>query len=110
MSTFIVDGQEKNLSYIFNGIDCSDDFIGNTPHGMGVDDEGRYIASQDDFEWWQSTIAAHENMIDVIAAYKEEFDQDEVESVVQDWSNTDLDMVPVQVLLGLEQVFGSINA
>lgn len=111
MSTkFMVNGQEKELSYNVNGIDISADFIGNTAHGMASDGEGRYIASQEDFEWWQNTIAAHEQMDATIKAYKDNFDTDEVDQVVQDWIDTDLDSQPAQVLMGLNQVFGSIDA
>lgn len=104
----MVNGQEKRLSYIINGIDYSTDFIGNTAHGMGRDEDGRYIASQEDFEWWQSTIAAHEQMDAAIAACKETNDPDEVDRVVQDWIDTDLDMQPKQVMRGLEQAFGAM--
>lgn len=111
MSTkFMVNGREKEISYSVNGIDISADFIGNTAHGMTSDDEGRYIASQDDFEWWQNTIAAHEQMDATIAAYKQANDPDEVDQVVQDWIDTDLDNQPTQVLMGLKQAFGPINA
>lgn len=109
MSKFMVNGQEKELRYDVNGIDISADFIGNTAHGMEVDDEGRYIASQADFEWWQETISANENMDVIIAAYKEQFDAGEVDQVVQDWSGNDLDTTPAQVLMGLEQAFGKLS-
>jgi hypothetical protein len=109
MSTkFLVNGREKELSYKVNGIDISADFIGNTAHGMASDDEGRYIASPEDFEWWQNTIAAHEQMNAAIKAYKAKFDADEVDRVVQDWITADLDNQPGQVLMGLQKAFGEI--
>lgn len=109
MSTkFMVNGQEKELSYSANGIDISGDFIGNTSHGMDSDKDGRYIASQEDYDWWKSTIAAHERMADVIAAYKAVNDPSEVDRVVQDWIDVDLENQPVQVLMGLEKAFGAI--
>ena len=109
MSTkFMVNGQEKELSYIFNGVDCSADFIGNTAHGMASDSDGRYIATQEDFEWWQDTIAAHEQMDATIEAYKASFGSDEVDLVVQDWIDTDLDNQPSLVIMGLERTFGAI--
>lgn len=109
MSTkFMVNGREKELRYNVNGIDISADFIGNTAHGMAHDDEGRYIATPEDFEWWQNTIAAHEQMDAAIEAYKANFDANEVDRVVQDWIDTDLDAQPAQVLMGLEQAFGAI--
>lgn len=109
MSTkFMVNGKEKELSYKVNGIDISADFIGNNSHGMTQDGEGCYVASEGDFEWWQNTIASHQEMSATIAAYKEVFDPDEVDQVVQDWIDTDLDNQPAQVLMGLEKAFGSI--
>jgi hypothetical protein len=109
MSTkFIVNGQEKEVSYIINGIDISGEFIGNTAHGMGHDDEGRYIASQEDFDWWENTIAAHEQMDKVIANYKERFDPEEVYWIVQNWISDDLDDQPRQVTLGLHLELGEI--
>lgn len=105
---FIVNGKEKDLRYNVNGTDISDDFIGNTFHGMAIDEEGRYIASPEDFNWWETTIVANENMDAVIAAYKEKFDADEVDRVVQDWVSNDLDTAPTQVIMGLRQVFGAI--
>lgn len=108
MTTFIVDGHEVELSYDFDGIDVSGDFIGNTDHGMGEDGEGRYIASREDFEWWKDTIAKHEQLDAAIKAYKDRFSTDEVEQVVNDWSGHDLDVVPGLVLMGLEKAFGKI--
>ena len=109
MTTFIVNGQEKELTMYFNGIECSADFIGNAAHGMDNDEDGNYIATQEDFEWWENTILAHENMENVIAAYKEKFDTGEVDQVVQDWINDDLESQPSQVLMGLEQAFGELS-
>jgi hypothetical protein len=109
MSTFIVNGQEKELRFNVNGIDISRDFIGNTSHEMDIDDEGRYIATTDEFDWWHNTITAHEKMNATIAAYKEANDPDEVDRVVNDWIDTDLDNQPAQVIMGLEQVFGKIQ-
>ena len=111
MSTiFMVNGKEQEaLQMLVNGIDFSGDFIGNTAHEMDTDEEGRYIASQEDYDWWKNVINQHQKMEMVIAHYKSRFDADEVDRVVQDWIDTDLDNQPNQVLLGLEQAFGSVN-
>jgi hypothetical protein len=103
---FMVNGQEKEVSYKINGIDNSGDFIGNTAHGMTSDDEGRYIASQEDYDWWVATIDAHIAKDDLIAAYKDKFDRDEVDQIVQDWAGGDLDSEPAQIKMGLEEAFG----
>lgn len=106
MTKFIVNGEEKELRYDVNGIDISGDFIGNTSHGMSVDENGRYVTGKENFDWWETTIAANENMDGVIAAYKEKFDANEVDRVVQDWISIDLDTSPAQVLMGLKNTFG----
>lgn len=106
---FMVNGKERTLEMLVNGIDISGDFIGNTYHGMDSDKEGRYIASQEDYDWWKNVISQHQKMKRVIAQYKSQFDADEVDKVVQDWIDTDLDNQPNQILLGLEQAFGKLN-
>lgn len=109
MTTFIVDGQEKELRYNVSGIDISNDFIGNTYHGMDIDEEGRYIASVEDFEWWKDVIEAHEELNARIIAYKEQFDGDEVDQVVSEWAGNDYDSHVAQVLMGLERNFGELE-
>lgn len=109
MTKFMVNGQEKELRYDVKGIDISGDFIGNTSHGMKSDSDGRYIATQADFDWWQSTISAHENMNNIIADYKCQFDPDEVDKVAWDWgAGHDLENVPTQTLMGLRKVLGKL--
>jgi len=108
MTKFMVNGQERELRYDVSGIDISGDFIGNTSHGMASDDEGRYIATQEDYDWWQKVIAAHQEMETAIVAYKETHDPDEVDRVAQDWMGGDLDNEPDQVLMGLKRAFGAI--
>lgn len=105
MTILIVNGRAKELRYDVDGIDISGDFIGNTAHGMVTDDEGRYIATEDDFTWWRDTIAAHQEMDALIARCKESNDPDLVDQVVQDWGSGDLDDIPKQVILGLTQTF-----
>lgn len=109
MTVFIVNGEEKELRYDHNGIDISQDFIGNTDHGMDVDDEGRYIATQEDYQWWKSVIEAHERLDRTIAAYKGEFDAGLVEQVISDWADDDYESHPKQVLMGLQQAFGELE-
>lgn len=109
MTIFMVNGQEKELRYDMNGIDISNDFIGNTAHGMEYNEDGNYIATEKDFQWWQETIAAHENMDAIVSSYKERFDADDVREVVEDWADGDLENDPPQVIMGLERNFGKIS-
>lgn len=105
MTTFIVNGQEKELRMMVGGVDISADFIGNTAHGMATDDEGRYIASQEDFVWWAKAIREDQEMEALIAQYKRSNDPDEVDRVVQDWVTGDLETNLGQVKMGLDQTF-----
>jgi hypothetical protein len=109
MAKFMVNGEEKELRYEVDGIDASADLIGNTHHGMDKDDEGRYIASQEDYDWWETYFADLETLEETIARYKENFDRDEVDRVVQDAiSGFDYGDQPRQAILELEQVFGAL--
>lgn len=79
MATFIVDGKVRELTMRdTNGIDWSNDFIGNTSHGMENDDEGNYIASTEEYEWWKAMIADWEDMQEKIEEYKETYGSEEV--------------------------------
>jgi hypothetical protein len=111
MSTkFMVNGEEKELSLIGkNGIDWSEDFIGNTFHGMASDEEGRYVVNQEDYEWWENMIAEWQRMESVVAEYKEQFDGDEVDRVVNDTvGGYDLENQPKNVISALRDTFGAI--
>ena len=109
MTLFIVNGQEKELVYNFGGIDISRDFIGNTYHGMTTDENGHYIATEQDFEWWQEVITAHQNNDKLIEAYKYRFGNDEVSQVAEDWASGDYETDPAQIQMGLEQAFGKLS-
>lgn len=104
---FVVNGEEKTLEILTDkGIDWSADFIGNTSHGMEIDDEGRYIATQEDFDWWQKMIAKWEKMEEIVANYKERFGRDEVDQVINDIiGGYDLEDQPGRVIDALKDAF-----
>jgi len=104
MTTFIVNGEEKEVEYLTNGIDISQDFIGNTSHGMDSDDEGRYIASQDDYNWWVEVIAKHQEL-DVLVAQCREIDDDLVEQVLADNGDYDIEDIPARTIEALKEAF-----
>jgi hypothetical protein len=110
MTTLIVNGQERELTMDFpghDGIDISADFIGNTEHGMEEDDEGRYIATEEDFQWWKRVIADHESLERMVADYRESFNSDDVDSVVQAAvGSTDLEDQPGRGKAALIEAFG----
>lgn len=108
MTTFIVNGKEKELIYDVNGIDISGDFIGNTSHGMDQDDEGNYLAAQEDYDWWKNTINAHSATDALIKQYKEKFDHDDVDWIVGLWADSDLESCPALITQGLEGYFGKL--
>lgn len=92
-TTFIVNGQVKGLEMRDeNGIDWSADFIGNTAHGMSHDDEGNYIATEEDYQWWKDMIAAYQEMESVIEQYKEKYGRDEVDEWLQKSAAFDVDL------------------
>jgi len=98
MTTFIVNGKEKEIEMRDeNGIDWSDDFVGNNSHGIARDDEGRWIVSEDDYNWWASTIAAHEEMTQQIRRYKNEYGNDAVDQQLTRMFNGDLEDWPGDV-------------
>lgn len=108
MATFIVDGKEKTLEMRdANGIDWSNDFIGNTQHEMQVDDDGRYIASQEDYDWWAKTISAHLAAEVLIEEYKSQHGRTEVEECLSKTYayDTDLDSQPASVEHALTEWF-----
>lgn len=111
MTTFMVNGEEKTLELRDgNGIDWSADFIGNTSHGMDHDEEGNYIAFEEEFEWWENTIEQWETMESIIVDYKNRFDRDEVDKVVSDhMGGYDLEYQPRNVIAGLKEVFGELS-
>lgn len=108
MAIFLVNGQEHNLTIVDQrGIDYSSDFVGNTAHGMGQDEDGRFLATTEDLEWWQRVMSAHEHMDDVIADYVKKFGRDEVNEVVQTQSGGyDLEYLPNAVISALAEAFG----
>jgi hypothetical protein len=108
---FVVNGEEKTLELRNDkGIDWSADFIGNTAHGMASDEEGRYIASQDDFDWWEKMIADWQHMESVIAEYKERVNGDEVDRIVGDTvGGYDLEDQPRNVIEALKETFGPLS-
>jgi len=108
MATFMVNGKEKELRYNFGGIDISNDFIGNTNHGMKIDNEGCFVADQDDFNWWQDIIKLHENMDKVIDDYKYNFGRAQVSEVVEDTATGDYEQDPGIITNALIEVFGLI--
>ena len=106
---FVVDGEEKAVEYLIDGIDISADFIGNTYHGMERDEDGRYIATQEDYDWWIDVIANYQALDDLIIRYKEDNDPDEVQVIIEDWAGGDYEVEPARITMGLEQAFGKLD-
>lgn len=107
MVTFIVDGKELVLTMRDdNGIDWSADFIGNTAHGMEIDEEGRYIASRADYEWWDNMIVAYQDMQAQLKDYQQRYGYDTVEEWLRQsaaWER-DLEDQPSSVLQALREL------
>ena len=93
MATFVINGQERKLTMRDdNGIDWSDEFIGGYVHGMDKDDDGRYIATQAEYDWWQKAIADQQEMAELVAEYKRRYGADEVERWLQTTAAYDVDL------------------
>jgi len=104
MTTFIVGGTKKTLRMDDrNGIDHSADFIGNTAHGMTIDSEGNYIASADDFAWWERVISEYMAMDEQIAEYTDKYGYDAVDSWLETTHayDSDLEDMPSRVSAAL---------
>jgi len=94
MTKFMVDGQEKTLELRdSNGIDWSADFVGNTAHGMETDEDGRYIATVEDYDWWVDAAQQEENATNLEAQYAEKYGQEAVDKIISmtDARSADMD-------------------
>ena len=88
MATFSVNGEERKLRMTTPaGVDWSDDYIGGFDHGMTRDEDGRYICSDADFQWWAKAIADQVDADRLIAEYREKYG-DAVDEVLP-YVNTD---------------------
>ena len=93
MTKFLVNGEERDLRMIdSNGIDQSGDFIGNTYHGMDHDEEGRYIASEEEYQWWADMIVSYEGMQEQINEAYEKYGREEIDSYLQKVHAFDCDL------------------
>lgn len=82
MTNFIVKGMVKSLEMKdSNGVDRSNEFIGNYEHMMEIDSDGNYIATDEIYQWWKKMFASQEKMYALIKSYKEKYG----ERVVDDW-------------------------
>lgn len=48
------------------GLSWSSDLLGN--HGVHPNEEGAYLMSQEDFDWWQKLTVAHQNADEALHA------------------------------------------
>ena len=108
MTEFVVNGEIRELRMMRNGVDISGDFVGNTVNGMGQDEQGRWIADEVEFDWWRQVVADHQELEQVIQAYKIVYDAEIVDRVVSDWMASDLDKALDSVVMGLTEVIGPI--
>ena len=93
MTKFMVDGQEKTLELRdSNGIDWSADFIGNTAHGMENDEDGRYIATQEDYDWWVDAARQEEEASALEDKYAEKYGREAVDEIISMTSARSADM------------------
>lgn len=93
-------GEIKDLGIIDpkTGVNYVADFIGNTgalgKEFLYNEDEEYYEALQDDVEWWENVIEAHEHIDDVLMVMSEDLPEeiyDDIHDRVQDSLSQDLD-------------------
>ena len=106
MATFLVNGIEKRITFRTDdvGIDFASDFIGSYEHGMEQDDDGRFIASPEDFDWWGKVIEDAKAIEALVSSYAERYGDDAVEQCLQEQGaySTDLDMMLAAVMRALQ--------
>lgn len=112
MTEFIVDGEVHELEWIdpVTGTDCARDVIGNTAHGMEMDDDGRYIATAEDLEWWESYFEASQEMSAMLKEYEDKYGYFAIDDWLYQtgaWSH-DLGDQPAQVMSAL-RLFDEVN-
>lgn len=107
MATFIIDGQAHKLEMRDgNGIDWSMDFIGSYDHEMQTDEDGNFVTTQAEYDWWKQAIADQETIQALIAECKERHGDEEVDRWLSDAGalETDLDMMLDQVKVALSEL------
>lgn len=102
--------EELNLIDPSSGIDCIQDFIGNTgalPRQFSYDeDENAYVCNQDTFDWWHAVVEDNQALMDRMDKLKEEHGSEAVEAAISDLVGGDLEDTARFCLARLNDVFG----
>lgn len=107
MATFIIDGQAHKLEMRDdNGIDWSNEFIGGYDHHMETDDDGNFLTTQAEYEWWKQAISDQEAIKALVQQAQERHGEDTVNNWMQDAGayETDLDMMLASVRNALQDL------
>ncbi len=106
MAKFLVDGQERTLRMVTpEGVDWSDDYIGGFDHGMTRDDDGRWICSETDYEWWVKATNDQTAADALIAEARTRHSYDAIDEVLA-YINTDPNEYLESVKRGLAELDG----
>lgn len=115
MMNIVINGTEKveTLSIIdSNGIDFTDDLIGN--YGALSDGQFTYDADadvyrcdQDTFDWWATVLAAEQELDDRIADLAEEHGSDAVYNAIGTAGDCDLEDQAAAINAALDEAFGA---
>lgn len=103
---FVVDGIEMEIELKNeDGIDWSGEFVGNTAHGMASDDEGRYISSFENYNWWAELVVAWVTMESAVREAEHQYGKDNVQSYLKNEGVYDCDLgdTPERVMAALEE-------
>lgn len=101
----------KELSITgINGVNYVRDFIGN--YGAFADqfllneENGTFIATQEDYDWWVKVLADQQALSERIADLKEVHGADAVDEIVNEASGGDLEDEARNVNYALDEAFG----
>jgi len=106
----IEDGTIESLHMIDpdTGCDIIDDMVGNFgghEHFKWVEDEGYFLSSRENYEWWNRVISAHQQMYNRIAELRCEFGPEAVFFAIGNAGDCDFEDYPAAVNQALNEAF-----
>ncbi len=105
-------GARHELSIIdpANGVDWINDLVGNTGafdrEFSERTDEGEYILSSEDYEWWSEVVDGLQAAHDRIYELKEIHGSDAVYAVLESTGDVDLEQQAGEIMNALDEAFG----
>lgn len=111
----IVNGKQETLELVVNGVNCTQDIIGN--HGALSDgqftydeDQDAYVCDQDTFDWWDRVLTDQQSLENRIAELKEEHGFEKVQGVLDRVGHYELEDIAAAVNKELDETFNTSYA